>query len=374
MHRLGALPPPPIWTITTPTTSTCEEVNGGVICSLEDGSVALGPQGFTELPPEEEPPSEGPFVILDPGDKAGTKHTGLYGLPEEGLELTVQPQSDWLPFCEGEPKETEARCPESPKDAPGHKDPPELPPDTKTLNWHMTVDKSQETEICQIQVRWEAEAGEQEETSITLDVQPSSLCDSLPATDSGTVEATAVCTWDVLETTTYEEYEEPESVVEPSEVVNMPLKYLCEYYLAWWPGFVYYYGHVCQDNPMWRQPPEDQHFDPIQPGEEDFRPTQLIEIRYSGCQWEEWPEIRSLWVNGHKRYGPVFLFDAEHCRLGCPECINTDACIRQFRGRNTCVAEREYLLWKGVWNCRFAQRPDEIVVTNPVQLLLRPEP
>jgi hypothetical protein len=443
LHQLGALPPAPVWTLTTPLASFCEEVNGGVVCSLKEnsgasvgtGSVALGPQDFLESPP-----AEGPFVILNPGDRAGLTHTGLYGLPDEGLELTVQPRADWLQFCEG--PTTEARCPESPKDAPGHKDPPELPSETKALTWQMTIDTNQETETCQIQVTWEHEDGqpvdsftlteqsltelrnagvpdeivtlctslqdqvfpsqqtllaaveaqigsdaltqyqdvivahtEQQAISTTLEIQPSTVCAGLPATASGTVDVTATCTWDVLETTTYEEYEQPETVVEPSEVVNLPLKYLCEDYLAWWPSFVYFYGLVCQENPAWGQPPEDQYFGPIiQPGEKDFYPTQLVAIRYSGCQWEEWPDIRTLWVNGHKRYGPVFLYDAETCRPACPECANTDACTRQLRGSNTCVVEREYLVWNGVWNCRFEQRPGTMTFTNPAQLLLDPEP
>jgi hypothetical protein len=160
LHRLGTLPPPPTWTITTPFASLCEEDQGGVVCTFDDGREEGDLQGrVAVLPDVPDPPPENEsipqFVFLPAADQPSLMHTGLYSLPEEGLKIVVQPQGDWFGSCTPDDHQ-EARCLGSDPTAPGHKDPPPDSTELKTLSWNANI--TEEADRCRIQVTWGSES------------------------------------------------------------------------------------------------------------------------------------------------------------------------------------------------------------------------
>lgn len=370
VHQLGALPPPPTWTITTPSTSMCEERGGGVICTFGDGREKSSLQGSVAVLPQDapDPPLDDPdipqYVVLHAADQASLVHTGLYRLPDAGLKIVAQPQGEWFGPCTPEDPQ-EARCQGSDPTAPGHTAPPPDSTDVKTLSWQ--ADTTEDPDRCRIQVTWDSASAQ--DAVVTLDFQPHTVCDGLSGAESGTLEAEATCTWQETEMINYV-WEDAGEVSEPGTGGNRMKKYFpCQgsWSLGWrWVVGSYSYG--CVENPDWEQRPADTDLsDQVKaPGEQGFRPRQLTRIQYLDCAWSE----REIWQPPIVDENGTFLSEAYFEAARCAGEWHV-----QVWGWNQCEKLSTYRHWTGVANCWYEQRLGALTVLNdPVTFTLSPNP
>lgn len=374
LHRLGELhPPEPLtWSMATPILSSCEEngEDGSVICPFGEGyeeesgmgnaETTAARQGRVRLQPKR-PSAPGPenlkmlpTAFLEPADAPGLTHTGFYWLSQDGLELEVIPPMAWFPGCPAEDP-LEARCQGSDPTAPGHTDPPPDSTEPTTLDWQIASEQHVETNTCELRITW----GSNEEQVLTLTLQPHTLCQDVPA--SGTLQATATCTWQETEMVEPYVWTFAGTVDETSSYgSSFFYKYQCERRSEIWATD----SLDCSPNPKWEQEPAYTPPPLIQPGEPGFTPYQLQAVTFADCERRE----TAMWLRCP--YGPP----PPLCGYRFRAYLADTTWYQQYYGQWVCeTAARTYAQWEGVANCRYEKTGGDLAIQEGyLQFVLSP--